>query len=59
MRKLIDLDESTFKTLSKLSIDNNTNHFKGFDFVGFEIDKTMCEQSDKRFHNEISQQRLF
>jgi hypothetical protein len=25
MRKLIDLDESTFKTLSKLAIDNNTN----------------------------------
>jgi len=25
MRKLIDLDEETFKTLSKLAIDNNTN----------------------------------
>lgn len=25
MRKLIDLDESTFKTLSKLAIDNKTN----------------------------------
>lgn len=25
MRKLIDLDEDTFKTLSKLAIDNNTN----------------------------------
>lgn len=25
MRKLIDLDESTFKTLSKLAIDKNTN----------------------------------
>jgi hypothetical protein len=25
MRKLIDLEESTFKTLSKLAIDNNTN----------------------------------
>jgi hypothetical protein len=25
MRKLIDLDEATFKTLSKLAIDNNTN----------------------------------
>lgn len=25
MRKLIDLDETTFKTLSKLAIDNNTN----------------------------------
>jgi site-specific DNA-methyltransferase (adenine-specific) len=34
-------------------------HFKGFDFVGFEIDKEMAEKSDKRFHDEISQQRLF
>ena len=25
MRKLIDLDEATFKNLSKLAIDNNTN----------------------------------
>ena len=25
MRKLIDLDEATFKALSKLAIDNNTN----------------------------------
>jgi hypothetical protein len=25
MKKLIDLDKSTFKTLSKLAIDNNTN----------------------------------
>lgn len=25
MRKLIDLNEETFKTLSKLAIDNNTN----------------------------------
>lgn len=25
MRKLIDLDEETFKTLSKLAIDNDTN----------------------------------
>ncbi len=25
MRKLIDLDEGTFKALSKLAIDNNTN----------------------------------
>lgn len=25
MRKLIDIDESTFKILSKLAIDNNTN----------------------------------
>ncbi|MFN6088553.1 MAG: hypothetical protein ACK47E_07390 [Cyclobacteriaceae bacterium] len=25
MRKLIDLDEATFKALSKLAIDNNAN----------------------------------
>ena len=25
MRKLIDLDDNTFKSLSKLAIDNNTN----------------------------------
>jgi len=31
----------------------------GFDFVGFEIDKKMYEESEKRFNNEISQQRLF
>ena len=31
----------------------------GFDFVGFEIDPKMYEESEKRFNNEISQQRLF
>jgi len=29
------------------------------DFVGFEIDIEYCQKSDKRFHNEISQLRLF
>lgn len=31
----------------------------GFDFVGFEIDTEYCQAMEKRFHNEISQQRLF
>lgn len=34
-------------------------YMNDFDFVGFEIDKKMCIKSDKRFYDEISQQRLF
>lgn len=33
-------------------------YLNGFDFVGFETDNKMCELSDKRFVNHISQQRL-
>ena len=55
MRKLIDLDEATFKTLSKLAIDNNTNLKSYIESVlvlhaggGFKSKKHSIERTKKR-----------
>ena len=34
-------------------------YFNKMDFVGFEVDAEYCENSNKRFNDEVSQMRLF